>query len=256
MQIIKQHKAGGTVMNVAKGRAVTIRTRTGMLHSRVNIGDILRNSLSSRKSRMKSPAINFVVKHDFVVYNKALLDEPELDGKLAEGSLACVWDLGPIKLCDPATIPVIRNFKAAPLNEAGLYGMMNIAKRSLSGSLPADVRFKGYEVFNHAIGVDKRNGTNAFIKVLKVSSRYISSVQKYQKFIDALWLDPRHDEQEYFQWLVDLTESSSGNHKGSGSTGYYNDKRFIGALNVFLEGNRLVKVKKVKEPVIEKHNIF
>lgn len=240
----------------AQSRAVTIRTGTGMLHSRVNIMKFLRNSLSSREYRMRSPAVNCVVKQGFVIYDKALLDEPELDDKLAESSLACVWTIGRIKLCYSTTIPDIRKFKAATLNEAGLYGMRNIAKRALSGSLPADVRFKGYEVFDHAIALDKRNGTNTFRKTLKVSSRYISSAKKYQKFIDALWFDSRHDEGECFSWLADLIENGNGNYKEFGSTGYYNDERFIGGLNTFLEGNKLGKVKKVKRPIIKKFRIF
>jgi len=255
MRIIYRVIMGDGIM-VAISRAITCRTRTGTLPGKMKIGRVLLNNMSPREYRAKMPVLDFCVKNGFVLYNKTILDEPELDGKLAEGSSACVWQIGRVKLTIPVMVKIIRDLKIKPLVQAERFGMKSIAKRSLSKTLPVDLRFKGYEIFDHAIDLDKRNGTNAYFKILQLSSRSFLSGNKYQRMIDRLWLDPCHDEHEYFQWIANLLESGSGDYDGFGATGYYNDKRFIGRLNFFLEGSRLGKVKNVKKPVIEKYDIF
>ena len=255
MRIIYRVITGDGIMD-AISRAITCGTRTGTLLSKGKIGRVLLNNMSPREYRAKMPVVDLCVKNEFVLYDKAVLDEPELDGKLAEGSSACVWQIGMVKLAIPGMVKIIRDLKIKPLVQAERFGMKSIAKRSLTKTLPVDLRFKGYEIFDHAIDLDKRNGTNAYFKILQLSSRFFLRVQKYQRMIDRLWLDPGHDEREYFQWIANLIESGSGDHDGFGATGYYNDKRFIGSLNVFLKENRLGKVKNVKEPVIEKRDIF
>jgi len=237
-------------------RVITFRTRTGTLSSKVKIGRVLLNNMPHREYRAKMPVVDFCIKKGFILYDKAVLDEPELDGKLAEGSSACVWQIGMVKLAIPGMIKIIRDLKIKPLSQAERFGMKNIAERSLSKTLPVDLRFKAYEIFDHAIDLDKRNGTNAYFKLLQISSLSFLSVQKYQRTIDRLWLDPGHDKREYFQWIANLVESGSGENEGFEATGYYNDRKFIDTLNTFLDGNRVGRVKKVKKPIVEKHNIL
>ena len=69
-----------------------------------------------------------------------------------------------------------------------------------------------------------------------------------------LRLDPGHDKAEYYQWVANLYDNGSGENEGFEATGYYNDSKFIDKLNTLLDGNRLGRVKKVKKPIIEKHD--
>ena len=240
-------------MSVFSCRNITFRAK-GILYSRLPIGEVLQKKCSPRVLRMNSVQKRIVESDKYVVFHKGLLGEP-INERLAE-DLACFVDIGKVKLCDPKAMQIIKDFKKRPVIMAGSYGMQDIASKLLSKDLSADLRFKGYEVFNHAIGLDKRNGTNAYCNILMISSIFRSDFQKYEAFIDRIWLDPKYDENEYRKWLYCSFVTGIGENTGFESTGYYDDERFLCILNAFLDANNLTRVKKVKEPVIEKHNIF
>ena len=237
-------------------KSITVKTCTGMLYSKVNIGEVLRNRLPLREYRNNRYLVKDAVDGNFVVYNKKLLDEPELDDKIAKGSAACIYQFKGIEVCYPQTILFIRKHKNTPVLFAKLSGMEEIAKKLLSKNLPVDLRFKGYEVFNHIIDLDKRNGTNAYLKTLQLSALFIPDIERYGPFIDRLWLDPTYNDYEYHDiYLLILLASGIGNYTHLGSKGYYSDDRIIEIINDLLNTNNLGKVDKVNTPIIEKYNI-
>lgn len=222
------------IMKVPVGKFLIARHANGMLSSRIEIKDILQKQLPPREFRSRKREIDEIVApNKCVVYHKQLLDDPPLDEKIGAG---LIHSFSRIDVCRPNILLFIRDYKKKPVIKANIYGYHQIVKTFFSSHLSTDLRFKAYEIFNKAIAVDERNGTNTFFATLQLSRLFSSDIRQYQKLIDRLWVDPEFDPGQYFDWLHFHVESrgTEGNFK---STEYYNDNRFIRTVKKLIDEN-------------------
>ncbi len=225
------------IMKVPVGKFFTARHPNGMLSSSINIGDILRKQLPPEEFIQKKRGImEMVAPKNCVVYDRDLLDEPELDDMLAD-NIGYMYRFSNIDVCRPNIILLMRDYKKKPAAKATINGYHHIINMFFSRHLPTDLRFKAYKTFNKAIDVDKRNGTNTFFPLLQLFWLHFPNTNGYIKLIDEVWIDPQYDPGQKFDWEHFVLECS-GTLGNFGSTPYYNDDRFIGIVNNLYDKNK------------------
>ncbi len=211
------------------GRFFTTKHPDGRLSSGIKVEEILQRTLPKREfKRYKHEIEELVAPKQCVVYDKGLLDEPELDDMLAE-SIGYIHRFSKLDVCRPNIILLMRDSKKKPATEANINGYHHIINMFFSRRFSTELRFKAYEIFNKALEVDKRNKrkkTNTFLAVLHLFWWNLSDMNVYRKLIDKLWMDPELFPGQNFDWghYVIASKGKEGNFK---STPYYNDSRFI-----------------------------
>ena len=233
---------------------ITFRSRNGMLHSSLPIGDVLREKLGKRACKCLAPTIRFAEREKWVVYGTDILVDRELDDKLAHDlgfTLKLPPSPGPsqkVTICHPKTVQLLQGFKRRTVKFSKDLGYEKVTKTLFAPSRPADLRRKWYEILDHALDVDERAkdfNKSAFNLSLFLSSLSIGLNDKGEacsKLTDRLWLDPKHDDGQFFDWL-----SYNGTEPGNGSfkeTPYYNDRRFLELLDDVMIENRDLMFRK------------
>lgn len=227
------------IHKVLIGKFFTIKHPNGMLSSEIGVRDILQKQLPKREFKRYKHEINERVAPKLcVVYDKGLLDEPDLDDKLAE-NIGYIHRYSNIDVCRPNIILLMRDYKGKSVSESKIYGYHDIVKMLFSNHLSTDLRIKAYEIFHKAITVDERNGSNTFYPTLQLSWLFFPDINEYQKLINTLWFDPNFDPDQRFDWghYLDANKGTVGNSK---NTPYYNDDRFIGIINKLYDENKAV----------------
>jgi hypothetical protein len=228
--------------------SITFKNGHGMLESSRPIGKLLQKKLGPYESKRLAKTIRFA-KHDhWVVYEPDLLDDRELDDKLAR-DLGRILELPhpldlptKVTICHPRTVQFLRDFKSKPVKLAQAYCYEDVTSSLFAPSQPADFRRKWYEIFNRALDVDERArdiNKSAFNLSLFLPSLFIGLDDRGEacrKLADRLWFDPKHDEGELFDWITyNCMEPEKGTFK---ETPYYNDVRYIDLLGELIIENR------------------
>jgi hypothetical protein len=243
---------------------ITFKSHNGMLESRRPIGKLLQEKLGPYASKRLAKTIRFAKHNNWVFYEPELLDDRELDDKLARDlgriiELPHPLDLpAKVTICHPKTVLSLRDFKSKPVKLAQAYCYDDVTGSLFAPSQPADFRRKWYEIFNHALDVDERAkdiNKSAFNLSLFLPSLFIGlndQGEACRKLADRLWFDPKHDEGQLFDWLTyNCMEPENGTFS---ETPYYNDKRLIDLLNALMIENRdlLFKGQKIDTPTKNK----
>lgn len=230
--------------------SLTVRKRSGMLESRVSTRRLLQDIPQGQ--RPLRSVVKGLIRSRFVTFKPTLLDEPELDSRIAKEALCQVVDLGRLQLCHPATVVRVRRFKAKPFTTSKDIGLADLPRISLAKDLPLEARFRGFCVYNHAIKLDELTGLNTYARLLTMSWKFMASgdSRSYLGLIDRLWMYPsfagNNAEADRAQlhavmhpW-VDGLVGASVDHK---------QVRFVRVLNSWLKANGAEEATIVREPV-------
>ena len=146
------------------------------------------NNFTPLEWKHKALTLQLALRFDFVLYDKKLLPDPELDDLIARYDHFCVYSFRRFALCDSSTLHEVMSYKERPIAAAKMNGGLATVRELLKRHNDAVFRYKVLEIMHCALNADAKNRTNSFSRFLDLVSLHGARDIATRFLVNWLWL--------------------------------------------------------------------
>lgn len=197
----------------------------------------------------KTIPLQWALKFNFVLYDKRLMKEPELDDLIADHIFAAVFRFRRFSLCTQDARIRTEGYRLTPLTAASQLNLDHAVRELTSNEAPLLIRHKTLEVLNFALYVDRETGTDSFPKILRLlNDHLLKDIQECFSFVNSFWLRSHKGYMSDLRYIRDMDLVFDGKQ----CSGYFinyrklNPKDFIMALDRYLFRYDVEPVKRAR----------